>query len=82
MCFPYGFANILFRVLLSWRQNNQSQIKCLKEGVNYTIKTASTALQLSENTESRPSNASLYRPSCTGTELACVNEAVSRALSP
>lgn len=49
MCFPYGFANILFGVLLSWRQNNQSQIKCLKEGVNYTIKTASTALQLSEN---------------------------------
>ena len=48
MCFPYGSANILFRVsLLSWRQNNQSQIKCLKEGVNYTIKTASTALQLS-----------------------------------
>lgn len=53
MCFPYGFANILFRVLLSWRQNNQSQIKCLKEGVNYTIKTASTALQLSENSQGR-----------------------------
>lgn len=53
MCFPYGFANILFRVLLSWRQNNQSQIKCLKEGVNYTIKTASTAFQLSENSHGR-----------------------------